>query len=487
MNLSAIQLNSGVVPWPQATQSTTSITSDSRKVSAGTVFAAWKGEHSDGHEFIADAVAKGAVAILHEAPLEPELDLPSYRSTNVRRDYADIAYQIAQVKAGALELIGVTGTNGKTTTTQLIAQLLRGLGKRVGTIGTLGAEIDGQVFREGMTTPPAEIVASDLKMMMEAGVKICVMEVSSHALSQDRLFGLQFSAAVWTNLTPEHLDFHGTMEAYADAKARLLNEYCPERSKWVLNQDDKTVARYIEPEALTFGDGTHSEPTLKVVSSTFDKNRTHIKFRLEQELHEVESPLIGAFNVSNLSAALGVLTRLGYPLDGLLSLVPKLVGVPGRMETVSEGSEPLVVVDYAHTPDALSKALTTLKSLPHRNLICIFGCGGDRDQEKRPVMGRLASEHSQLVFITNDNPRTEEPMSIAKMVEEGVEPSAHPHCQIILDRESAIEAGIEEASKDDIVLIAGKGHETYQILGKKVIDFDDRKIARRYLNKKFAN
>ena len=488
MILSAIVLPDGAHPWPNSENQIQKITSDSRQVSPGTVFVAWRGEHSDGHDFISDAVAKGAVAILHEEALVEAVEIPTFRSNDVRRDYSYITYQLAGLLDGKIKLIGITGTNGKTTTTQLVAQLLRGLGKKVGTIGTLGAEVDGRVFREGMTTPPAEIVASDLNHMIESGAEICVMEVSSHALSQERLFGLKFTAAAWTNLTPEHLDFHGTMDAYAEAKARLFREYCDERSNWIMNIDDPTVEKFIEPQAFTFSQRNGvKQASLRLSSATFNKNRTLCDLHLGEEVFSIESPLIGEFNLQNLAAAIGVVTQLGYAPSDALALVNRLSGVPGRMEIVSTGTEPLVVVDYAHTPDALLKALTTLKVLPHRKLVCVFGCGGDRDQEKRPVMGRLVSENADEFFVTNDNPRTESPLLISDMIQRGIPAESKNSYKVILDRESAIQSAIESADAEDIVLIAGKGHETYQINGTEVIDFDDRKIARNYLNKKFAN
>lgn len=488
MILSEIELNNGIRPWPSVDLDAKGITSDSRQVSEGTVFAAWQGEHVDGHDYILDAVSKGAVAILHEQTLTDAPPVPCFHSNSIRRDYSHIAYQLAGLLPQKMTLIGITGTNGKTTTTQLVAQLLRGLGKKVGTIGTLGAEVDSVVFREGMTTPPAEVVASDLNHMLAQGVEICVMEVSSHALSQERLFGLKFSVAAWTNLTPEHLDFHGTMEAYAAAKARLFHEFCDVRENWVLNLDDPKVAKFAELDAFTFSQsGGHPDATLRIECESFNKNRTRCQLHVGGRVFDVESPLIGSFNLQNLAAALGVVTRLGFSFDKAMALVPGLSGIPGRMELVSRQDEPLVVVDYAHTPDALLKALTTLKALPHKSLICVFGCGGDRDQDKRPMMGRLAAENADRIFVTNDNPRTESPTLISDMIEAGIPSDAESQYNVVLDRELAIQSAIESADLDDVILIAGKGHETYQINGTEVVDFDDRKIARNYLNKKFAN
>lgn len=489
MNLSAITLTNGEKPWPGIDIPVERITSDSRRVSEGTIFAAWKGENSDGHAFISDAVSKGAVAVLCDDTHVESISVPVFRSRNVRRDYALIAYKLAGIEKNTLLLVGVTGTNGKTTTTQLIAQILRRLGNKVGTIGTLGAEIDGVVFREGMTTPPAEVAASDLARMRDSGVKICVMEVSSHALQQERLFGLSFDAGAWTNLTPEHLDFHGSMEAYAEAKARLFHEYCDDRSTWVMNVDDPTVAQFVEPKAFTFSLERSSQDSanLRVSEATFSKNMTKCRFVIDGTSYEIESPLIGEFNLANLAAAVGMVTRLGFPLSETLACIPKLSGIPGRMELVSRGDEPLVVVDYAHTADALLKALATLKALSHRRLICVFGCGGDRDKEKRPAMGEVVSKYADRFVITNDNPRTEDPQIIAEMIQIGIVENARSHYSICLDREAAIEDAINACAAEDIVLIAGKGHETYQIMGSTTLEFDDRKIARKYLDMKFSD
>jgi len=314
------------------------------------------------------------------------------------------------------------------------------------------------------------------------------MEVSSHALSQERLFGLQFTAAAWTNLTPEHLDFHGTMSDYASAKARLFHEFCVPKENWVMNIDDPRVASFAEPDVFTFTrDEDAPEATLRIKAETFNQNRTSFELHLGEKVYKLDSPLIGSFNLQNLAAALGIVTRMGFSLDEAVELIPDLSGISGRMEIVSRRDEPLVVVDYAHTPDALLKALTTLRALPHKDLICVFGCGGDRDQDKRPVMGRLAAENSDRFFVTNDNPRTESPALISEMIEEGIPTGAESRYSVVLDRELAIQSAIESAEPEDVVLIAGKGHETYQINGTEVVDFDDRKIARSYLNKKFAN
>ncbi|HAN79942.1 MAG TPA: UDP-N-acetylmuramoyl-L-alanyl-D-glutamate--2,6-diaminopimelate ligase [Gammaproteobacteria bacterium] len=487
MRLSELKIE-GQQPWIDCHSEVTGITSDSRKVTPGTIFAAWKGEHTDGHRFIDDALANGASAVLYEYDTTVKSSVPSYKSANVRRDYSSLAYQIAGIPGTSIDLIGITGTNGKTTTTQMVANLLRGLGKRVGTIGTLGAEVDGEVFRQGMTTPPAEIVASDLLQMHDAGVEYCVMEVSSHALSQERLYGLQFQSAVWTNLTPEHLDFHGSMEAYADAKAQLFRDYCPDSSHWVMNADDDVVSAYALPDTFTFGihGESLSDRNIEIVSNRFETNKTQSTLRINGVEHRINSPFIGLFNVYNLAAAIGVVSRLGFSLESVLKVVETLDGIPGRMEIVSDSNEPLVLVDYAHTPDALKKALSTLDDLPHNRIICVFGCGGDRDQEKRPVMGQIVSESADICYLTNDNPRHESPDAIAEMILEGINDVNREKVHVILNREGAIRAALQSSQIDDIVLIAGKGHENYQINGNEVVDFDDRKIARKYLSETFA-
>lgn len=487
MKLSQLNVG-GDRPWIDCDGAVTGITSDSRKVSPGIIFAAWRGEHVDGHRFIEDAVQKGAPAVLHEQELSMECPVPSFRSATVRQDYASVAYQIAGITESSIELVGVTGTNGKTTTTQIIANLLRCLGKRVGTIGTLGAEVDGVVFRQGMTTPPAEVVANDLAQMRQLGADLCVMEVSSHALAQHRLYGLKFRSAAWTNLTPEHLDFHGSMEAYADAKSALFRDYCEDPSTWVMNADDNTVLSYAQNETFTFGlesEGAENK-NIEIISNRFETNATQSLLRIESEEYLIKSPFIGLFNVYNLAAAIGVVTRLGYSLTEVVEQIHSLDGIPGRMEIVSQANEPLVLVDYAHTPDALQKALATIEDLPHARIICVFGCGGDRDQEKRPVMGRIASESADVCYLTNDNPRQESPEQIATMILDGIDATARAKVQVVLNRETAICEAVRSAKLNDVILIAGKGHETYQINGDNIAEFDDRKIARKYLKEIFA-
>jgi UDP-N-acetylmuramoyl-L-alanyl-D-glutamate--2,6-diaminopimelate ligase len=385
-------------------------------------------------------------------------------------------------------LVGVTGTNGKTTTALLVEALFRAAGCRTGVIGTLGARIGDRQLPGDRTTPEAPDLQALFGQMAAEDVRAVAMEVSSHALTQDRTLGAEFDVGVFTNLTQDHLDFHGTLEAYFDAKARLFTDYPTHTSKSftsVLNLDDPYGQRLqgmAKGRIVTYG--IDREATLG--ASDVRATPAGISFRVSREggLGEaLQLRLGGRFNVSNALAALGVAHAVGLEWEGSLEALAAVPGVPGRFESVDAGQEFSVIVDYAHTPDGLLNVLNAARALEPRHLIVVFGCGGDRDRGKRPIMGRLAAELADVAVVTSDNPRSEEPGAIIREIVAGFEAAPGRQARLVEepDRKAAIGQAIGMAGPRDLVLIAGKGHEDYQIFADRTIHFDDREVAREVL------
>lgn len=460
--------------------------SDSRRAAAGQLFFCLPGHTVDGHDFAAQAVEKGAAALVvsRELPVPvPQIVVP-----DVRQAFAMLSDAWFGHPSHALRPIGVTGTNGKTTTTYLIERILADAGIAPGVIGTIEKRYPGHRSPMSGTTPDALELQRIFRDMLDAGAQRCVMEVSSHALEQGRVKGVRFRTAIFTNLTQDHLDYHGTMEAYADAKglffSRLGNTYAAdpdERVYAVLNADDeisKKFAKLTSAEVVTYG--IESEAAhVRAQDVAISANGT--KFRLEtfQGSRDVNLQLVGKFNVYNALAAIAAALCEGIALDDAIGSLERTPGVPGRVEAVNEGQPFAVVVDYAHTPDGLDNVLRTVNELATGRVICVFGCGGDRDRTKRPIMGRIAAELSDYAVVTSDNPRTEDPEAILRDIEAGLrqagaDPAAY---ELEPDRARAIHKAVEMASPGDVVLIAGKGHETYQIIGGVTHDFDDRLVA----------
>jgi UDP-N-acetylmuramoyl-L-alanyl-D-glutamate--2,6-diaminopimelate ligase len=460
-------------------------------VEPGDLFLARIGPRSDGRDHIADAVRRGAAVVAVEAELLEEHRAAAGAAPLVEvRDLAQRASEIAERFYGwpsrDLALVGVTGTNGKTTVAHLAAELLRRAGVQTGTVGTLGAELGGERFETGLTTPGAVETSRLLAKARDGGDRAVVLETSSHALEQGRVRALRFGVGVFTNLSRDHLDDHGTMDAYAAAKARLFDEL-PADALAIVNADDRWHQRMLRGSgcgALRCSQAL-GDATVSVRRSTLDG----LELVLRGPWGEAEAAprLIGEFHAMNalqaFAAALETLRRLGEPADPerLARDLAGLSGAPGRMERVID--RPAVFVDYAHTPAALEAALRALRPLlpSGGRLVCVFGCGGDRDRGKRPAMGRVVSELADVAVITSDNPRREEPCAIIGEVVGGMSGGAERivHC----DRATAIGFAVANASRDDIVIIAGKGHETYQLLpdgagGVRRIDFDDREQAR---------
>ena len=462
-----------LVAAPELGPAPAALSADSRSIVPGAVYVAVRGSQADGHRFVADAVRRGAAAVIVETPGAP--GVPEIVVRDGRRAALALGAAWYGHPSSKLSLIGVTGTNGKTTTTGLIRHLLNATGTS-GSIGTLGA-FDGRgdavLSTAGTLTTPGPIdLQATLAALVERSVDRVTMEASSHSLDQGRLDGLRFAAGVFTNLTRDHLDYHGTMESYLAAKLKL-GGMLTERGVEVVNLDDAAWAVLpASSRRVTFG--LHPAADVRATGVVLDAAGS--RFRLEGcfGTADVSLPLLGDFNVANALAAAACALGLGMPLTQVAARLSTAPQVPGRMELLSE--TPCVVLrDYAHTPDALERALATLRPLTGGRLVVVFGCGGDRDKGKRPIMGRIAAEGSDVAFVTSDNPRTEDPVAIIDDIEQGMGGVAHLR---IVDRLEAIHTALGQARPGDTILLAGKGHETYQILGTEKVPFDEREIVR---------
>ncbi|MBK5254950.1 MAG: UDP-N-acetylmuramoyl-L-alanyl-D-glutamate--2,6-diaminopimelate ligase [Vicinamibacteria bacterium] len=453
---------------------------DSRRVRRGHLFAALRGVKQDGLQFVKAAKRKGAVAVLSDRT--PPLDMPWIEASNPRAALADLASAYFDRPADHLRLAGITGTNGKTTTAYLIEAALRKASKVTGLLGTVETRIAGRPKDSSLTTPESLDLQQLLREMVDEGVSHAVLEVSSHALVQERVRGLRCHAAVFTNLTRDHLDFHGDFDAYFEAKRRLFVDHLHPEGFAIVNLDDEHGGRLAEslrgPRCRTFG----FTPEAHYRPQKMDISLQGVRFVCVTPNGEVpvHSPLVGLFNVSNLLGAIGALCALGLTPAEAASGVSSLEGVPGRMERIDVGQPFSVIVDFAHTDDALRNLLDTIRSLGPRRIITVFGCGGDRDRSKRPLMGSVAAQRSDLVIATSDNPRTESPGSILDEVAQGFKNHTTPF-KLVVNRREAIELALRSASADDLVVIAGKGHETTQTIRGKKLPFDDRLVAKEIL------
>ncbi|MFC5651688.1 UDP-N-acetylmuramoyl-L-alanyl-D-glutamate--2,6-diaminopimelate ligase [Paenibacillus solisilvae] len=459
---------------------------DSRKVAQGDLFICLQGHTVDGHKFAPRAVESGAAALVVDRVLE--LDVPQLVVKDTRLAMAILADSYFGQPSHKLKLIGITGTNGKTTTTYLIEQILSDAGYAPGVIGTVEMRYNGQSLPMSGTTPEALDLQRYLAAMVDAGTDYCAMEVSSHALEQGRVKGSRYRTAIFTNLTQDHLDYHGTMENYAAAKgllfSRLGNEYAvseAERSYAVLNADDaasKEFALLTSAEVLTYG--VDHEADVRASNIRITAHGTSFHLESFKGKADIMLQMAGKYNVYNALAAVCAALIEGIPLDRIKQSLEALPGVPGRVEAVKAGQQFAVIVDYAHTPDGLENVLKAVKEFAAGRIICVFGCGGDRDRTKRPIMGKIAAHYADYAIVTSDNPRTEDPELIlqdieAGLTEDGVDKSRY---ELLADRHAAIQKAVEMASPDDVVLIAGKGHETYQLIGGQTFDFDDREVAK---------
>jgi UDP-N-acetylmuramoyl-L-alanyl-D-glutamate--2,6-diaminopimelate ligase len=466
-------------------QAITSVTDDSRSVVPGSLFVAVKGERVNGHRYVEQAITAGAAAIVAEESVERK-SLPFVKVADSRKALGLIGSRFHGDPSARLTMIGVTGTNGKTTTTYLCKALLEGMGRRVGLIGTVVYQIGSETIAASHTTPGALELQALLAKMAEVDMDSVVMEVSSHALAMDRTSGCEYDVAVFTNLTQDHLDYHRTMEEYFQAKLRLfttLGQGNKRGQRAVVNVDDPRGAQVRAAcRVPVWGFGIKSRADLQAQDLRLSMNGSAFTAATPAGTFPVESRLVGEHNVYNLLGAIAVALHAGATHDQVQEAVASLTNVPGRFERVTAGQDFTVVVDYAHTEDALVRLLTAAQALKSRRIITVFGCGGDRDRGKRPKMGRAAVEYSDVVVLTSDNPRTEDPLAILREVEAGVQealrgrPNVDYH--LIPDRREAITAAVRLAKAGDIVLIAGKGHEDYQILGTNKVHFDDREVAR---------
>jgi UDP-N-acetylmuramoyl-L-alanyl-D-glutamate--2,6-diaminopimelate ligase len=448
-----------------------SIEIDSRKVGGGALFIAVRGEHVDGHAFIADAIARGATAILAEIghALPHAQNVTFLLVPDSRRALSEASAAFYGDPSLELDVVGVTGTNGKTTVTHMVAAILESAQRPCGIIGTVGASLGPKSWPLSHTTPLPPELQGLLAQMRADGARAVAMEVSSHALALDRVENVRFRAGVLTNVTRDHLDFHQTLEAYAAAKHRLFT-MCETA---VINLDDEQGARWAPDAArriptLTYS--TRDSARADLVARDIRAGTTQTNFSLDGI--EVCVPFPGSFNVANALAAIGAARHLGVDDATSQRALASMPSVPGRMEYVGDGSLN-AVVDYAHTPDALYHALWSLRDATN-GVALVFGCGGDRDRGKREEMGRIAAAHARRIYVTSDNPRSEDPLAIIAEIERGI--GAHDHV-VEPDRKRAIERAIGDAQPGEIVLIAGKGHEKYQIVGDRVLPFDDVKVA----------
>lgn len=455
---------------------------DSRRVQPGYFFFAFPGAKTDGRLFAADAKARGAVAIASETPAPAGFDLPWITVPHGRKALALMARAFYPRVAAQMHLTGGTGTNGKTTTCALHDTILRTAGLKTALVGTIEYHVAGEVRKAVNTTPESLDLYRLYDEAIERGATHATMEVSSHALALGRVHGLAFDVAFFTNLTRDHLDFHSSMEAYFAAKTELFRgQDAPAPKVAVLNADDEW-ARKIEcapgTQVIWYGLGKSAGLRAENIDAGFHGLRFDIAWQGRR--YRVESPLAGMINVYNILAAFGAALGNGVQPEMIVQGVAARRAVAGRFERVDEGQKFLVVVDYAHTDDALRNTIRTARSLTAKRVITLFGCGGDRDRKKRPLMGEAAGELSDFVVLTSDNPRSEDPLGIINDALVGLRRTDTPH-RIEPDREKAIRIALNEAQPGDVVLLAGKGHEDYQVLKDRTIHFDDREVARSIL------
>lgn len=451
---------------------------DSRVKTKKGLFIAIEGYQTDGHKYIDIAIENGAKVILVQKPVEVKHEeITVIQTEDTRLGMAIVAGNAYGNASQDFELVGVTGTNGKTSITFLLGQLIEAYQKKVGIIGTIENRIGNQVLKAERTTPESLDLQRLFRKMADESVDIALMEVSSHALELERTFGSKFKVGIFTNLTQDHLDFHKTMENYARAKAKLFK--CCETG--IVNIDSNYIDLITEEatcKVVTYGieksaDYHASDIIVSAAGVTYTLTCPEGKF-------DVSVPIPGKFTVYNTLAVIAAARSLEMPMTHIIDHLAKVSGVPGRVQSFTSKKGYSVLVDYAHTPDGLENVLSTVKEFTKGRVITVFGCGGDRDKTKRPIMGRIAAQYSDHVIITSDNPRTEDPFVILDEVEVGVKEMASNYDKVE-NRELAIKAALNEAKEDDVVLIAGKGHENYQILKDRIIHFDDCEVVKNYL------
>jgi UDP-N-acetylmuramoyl-L-alanyl-D-glutamate--2,6-diaminopimelate ligase len=468
----------------------TGVTHDSRRVARGAVFVALVGLKANGAVFAPQAIAAGASAIVAEAPAPPDASVPWIVVGDARLALAWLSAEFAGHPSREMKVVGVTGTNGKTTTAFLTSAMLDAAGTRSGLMGTVTYRIGDRALDATRTTPEAPDLQSLMRDMVNEGCGACVMEVSSHALSLKRVDGIQFAAAAFTNLTRDHLDFHGDMEGYFAAKRRLF-EMLPRDAPAVINIDDPRGASLVEMSGRPVTYAINKTADVSPGPLSFSLAGLDFEIRAPRGVVHVRSKLVGRPNVYNILAAVGIALELGVPIEAVEDGLHRLPGVPGRFEVVSsEADDVTVVVDYAHTDDALRNLLETARPMATRRLITLFGAGGERDRTKRPLMGMVAARLSDVVVITSDNPRGEDPARIIEEVKRGADAETRQSNASIVtevDRREAILQAVRGAGAGDVVLIAGKGHEKYQEIAGRRFAFDDIEVAREALEARRVN
>jgi UDP-N-acetylmuramoyl-L-alanyl-D-glutamate--2,6-diaminopimelate ligase len=471
-----------------ATVEVQGVTSDSRLVRAGYLFAAVPGAKSDGASFAAEAVQRGARAVLASRDLG--LSVPTLVVDDVRARLGAIAHRVLGEPSRQLRVVGITGTNGKTTVTYLIESVLAHAGKRPALLGTVAQRGPAGAEASQLTTPEADVVARFMRVQRDAGATHLAMEVSSHALAQGRVRGTCFEVACFTNLTQDHLDYHGSMEAYGEAKALLFTEYAPAHSVIVVDHAfGRELSRRAGGQVLRCAVGEH-DAEIRALEWTSTRGGVRARVSTPKGEMQLASPLFGAHNLENLLVCLGACLALGLSLDDITAGLALATGAPGRMERVADRRDVMVLVDYAHTPDAVSRAISAVRPLTDGRLFVLCGCGGDRDRTKRAPMAEAAARLADVAVLTSDNPRTEDPLAILADMEPGARAvtsridsaalaTATRGYTVIADRAAAIATTLAAARAGDTVLIAGKGHEDYQIVGTVKHPFDDRVEAHR--------
>lgn len=470
--------------WPEGEIS--QIEQDSRRIHGHALFVSISGSHEDGRAYLQEAARRGAIAAVGQPPASGPI--PYLTVADARKAAALLSARFQGDPSHEIDLIGITGTNGKTTTSWLLQSILEGSGIPSAVSGTLGTGRPGELREATHTTPDAPRFQAALRELANAGFRAVAAEVSSHALDQDRAYASRFRAAVFTNLSRDHLDYHRTFEAYCEAKRRLFHPQgrgdstpCPA----VVNMDDPATERMVSGTSdPIFGYGSVAGAAVRLESLDSRPDGVHLRLSTPLGTRRVFAPLVGAFNGWNVLAAYAAALAVGLPAEAIESALSRGVQVPGRMERVERGQPFLVIVDYAHTPDALERALGTLRSIARGELAVVFGCGGDRDAGKRPQMGVIAARGADRVIVTNDNPRGEDARAIVDAILDGIRAEGREPALVELDRAEAIRAAIQGAAPDDVILIAGKGHEGYQDIAGVRRPLDDREVARRCLEER---
>ena len=461
---------------PDADVAVSGIAYRSDCVRPGDVFFCVPGTRHDGHDYAADAVARGAVALVCARPLGstvPEIVVP-----DVRRALARAAARFYDNPSASMEVVGITGTNGKTTTTYLLDSIFRAAGRTTGLIGTVETRVAGERLPSTHTTPESADLQALLARMRDTGVESVSMEVSSHAIDLHRTEAVHFAAAAFTNLTQDHLDYHQTLDVYWQVKRRLFTEL--DVDNYVVNIDDPRGVPLAADCGSRWTVGRHADAVVRVVDEVPGPRSTVFTLSTPVGDARINLPLAGAYNVSNAVVAAGSALALGVSLADVVRGLECAPQVPGRLEHIEEGQPFAVFVDYAHTPDSVEKAVAAVRAVTSGRVITVFGCGGDRDPAKRPLMGAAAGQGSDFVVVTSDNPRSERPDAIIERIVEGLDPTGTPY-SVEPDRRRAIADALRRARPGDAVLIAGKGHEDYQIFAEETVHFDDREVAREEL------